>query len=163
MAVLKERLYINRMRNILFILLFTFPFIGFGQNILMDQFLGNKKSEERINYWENDQKLSEIQYLNGKREGSCKYWYKTGQLMNEGFYKNGKTTGPFTSYYQNGQIESQGIFKYTESGSYSRKDGVWKYYYNNGQLESESIIKDGVEELKFYDKEGNLTTNGGGC
>ena len=83
--------------------------------------------------------------------------------MNEGLYKNGKMTGPFTSYYQNGKIESQGIFKYTESGSYSRKDGVWKYYYNNGQLESESIIKDGVEERKFYDKEGNLTTNGGGC
>ena len=53
--------------------------------------------------------------------------------MNEGFYKNGKMTGSFMSYYENGQIES------------------------------ESIIKDGVEELKFYDKEGNLLPEGEGC
>tara|TARA_B100001564_G_C20489741_1_gene601066 strand:- start:83 stop:538 length:456 start_codon:yes stop_codon:yes gene_type:complete len=151
------------MKKIAILFLFFIPLIGFGQNIFPDHFFENEKQEERIYYWENDQKLSEIQYLNGKREGSCKYWYSTGQLMNEGFYKNGKMTGPFISYYQNGQIESQGIFKYVESGSYSRKDGVWKYYYDNGQLESESIIKDGVEELKFYDKEGNLKPNGGGC
>jgi len=31
-----------------------------------------------------------------------------------------------------------------------------KYYYENGKIESESIIKNRVEELKFYDKEGNL-------
>jgi len=151
------------MRNTLFILLFISPFFGFGQNILMDPFFGNEKTEERINYWENGQKLSEIQYLNGKREGSCKYWHKTGQLMSSGIYKNGKLCGPFISYYENGQIESHGIFKYTEFGSYSRKDGVWKYYYDNGQIQSESIITDGVEELKFYDKQGNLTSNGGGC
>jgi len=46
---------------------------------------------------------------------------------------------------------------------YSRKDGIWKYYYDNGQIQSESIIKDGVEELKFYDKEGNLLPEGEGC
>ena len=64
----------------------------------------------------------------------------------------------------NGQIESHGTYKYTESGAYSRKMGVWKYYYNNGQLESESIIKDGVEELRFYDKDGRLLpAEEGGC
>ena len=71
-------------------------------------------------------------------------------------------TGFWISYYNNGQVLSQGTYKYTESGVYSIKDGVWKYYYDNGQLESESIIKDGVEELKFYDKEGNLLP-GEGC
>ena len=80
--------------------------------------------------------------------------------MNEGFYKNGKMTGSWMSYHENGQIESHGIYTYTESGVYSRKDGVWKYYYDNGQLQSESIIKDGVEELKFYDKEGDLLPEG---
>ena len=83
--------------------------------------------------------------------------------MNEGFYKNGKMTGPFMSYYENGQIQSHGNYKYTESGVYSRKDGVWKYYYDNGQIQSESNIKNGVEELKFYDKEGNLIPEGEGC
>ncbi len=72
-------------------------------------------------------------------------------------------TGPWMSYHENGQIESHGIYKYTESGLYSRKDGVWKYYYDDCQLQSESTIKDGVEELKFYDKQGNLTPMGNGC
>ena len=138
------------MKKIVFLFL-IFPFIGFGQ------------SEEKIEYWENGQVLSQIYYLEGKRDGSCRHWYKNGQLMNEGFYKNGKMTGSFISYYENGQIESHGTFKYTKSGIYSRKDGVWKYYYKNGQIERESIIKDGVEELKFYDKEGNLLPEGEGC
>ena len=136
------------MKKILIILLLTIPFIGFGQ------------SEEKIEYWDNGQVLSQIHYLDGKRDGSCRHWYKNGQLMNEGFYKNGKMIGPFMSYYENGKIQNHGNYKYTESGVYSRKDGVWKYYYDTGQIQSESIIKDGVEELKFYDQEGNLLPEG---
>ena len=139
------------MKKLLFILLLTLPFIGFGQN------------EEKTEYWDNGHVLSQIHYLDGNRDGSCRYWYKNGQLMNEGFYKNGKMIGPWMSYHENGQIKSHGTYKYTESGVYSRKDGNWKYYYDNGQLERESIIKDGVEELKFYDKNGNLTPMGEGC
>jgi antitoxin component YwqK of YwqJK toxin-antitoxin module len=132
------------MKKLLFILLLTIPFSGFGQN------------EEKTKYWDNGQVLSQIHYSEGKRDGSCRHWYKNGQLMNEGFYKNGKMTGPWMSYHENGQIQNYGSYKYTESGVYSRKDGVWKYYYNNGQIQNESIIIDGVEEMKFYDKEGNL-------
>lgn len=149
------------MKNLLFILLFI-PFIGLGQSIIIPVF-ANVNNQERVNYWENGQKLSEVQYFNEKRDGSCKYWYKTGQLMSSGLYKNGKMYGPFISYYENGQIQSQGNYIYNESDIYSRKDGVWKYYYENGKIESESIIKNGVEELKFYDKEGNLLPEGEGC
>ena len=149
------------MKNLLFILLFI-PFIGLGQSIIIPVFT-NVNNQERVNYWENGQKLSEVQYFDEKRDGSCKYWYKTGQLMSSGLYKNGKMYGPFISYYENGQIQSQGNYNYNESGIYSRKDGVWKYYYENGKIESESIIKNGIEELKFYDKEGNLLPEGEGC
>ena len=149
------------MKNLLFILLFI-PFIGFGQRIIIPV-LANVNIQEKVNYWENGQKLSEVQYFNEKRDGSCKYWYKNGQLMSSGLYKNGKMYGPFISYYENGQIQSQGNYNYNESCIYSRKDGVWKYYYENGKIESESIIKNGVEELKFYDKEGNLLPEGEGC
>ena len=149
------------MKNLLFILLFI-PFIGLGQNIVIPVF-ANGNIQGRVNYWENGQKLSEVQYFNEKRDGSCKYWYKTGQLMSSGLYKNGKMYGPFISYYENGQIQSQGNYNYNESDVYSRKDGIWKYYYENGKIESESIIKNGVEELKFYDKEGNLLPEGKGC
>ncbi|MDA8670140.1 hypothetical protein N9L60_04195 [Flavobacteriales bacterium] len=149
------------MKNLLFILLFI-PFIGLGQSIIIPVFT-NVNNQERVNYWENGQKLSEVQYFNEKRDGSCKYWYKTGQLMSSGLYKNGKMYGPFISYYENGQIQSQGNYNYDASDIYSRKDGIWKYYYENGKIESESIIKNGVEELKFYDKEGNLLPEGEGC
>ena len=149
------------MKNLLFILLFI-PFIGLGQNIVIPVF-ANGNIQGRVNYWENGQKLSEVQYFNEKRDGSCKYWYKTGQLMSSGLYKNGKMYGPFISYYENGQIQSQGNYNYNESDIYSRKDGIWKYYYENGKILSESIIKNGVEELKFYDKEGNLLPEGEGC
>ena len=149
------------MKNLLFILLFS-PFIGLGQSIIIPVF-ANVNNQERVNYGENGQKLSEVQYFNEKRDGSCKYWYKTGQLMSSGLYKNGRMYGPFISYYENGQIQSQGNYNYNESDIYSRKDGIWKYYYKNGKIESESIIKNGVEELKFYDKEGNLLPEGEGC
>ena len=149
------------MKNLLFILLFI-PFIGLGQSIIIPVF-ANVNNQEIVNYWENGQKLSEVQYFNEKRDGSCKYWYKTGQLMSSGLYKNGKMYGPFISYYETGQIQSQGNYNYNESDIYSRKDGVLKYYYENGKIESESIIKNGVEELKFYDKDGNLLPEGEGC
>tara|TARA_B110000196_G_C20893779_1_gene542593 strand:- start:382 stop:633 length:252 start_codon:yes stop_codon:yes gene_type:complete len=83
--------------------------------------------------------------------------------MNEGFYKKGKMIGLWMSYYENGQLKNRGMYKYTESGVYSIKEGDWDYYYDNGQLESESIIIDGVEELKFYDKEGKLRPKVEGC
>ena len=33
---------------------------------------------------------------------------------------------------------------------------LYRKYLKDSQLQRDSIIKDGVEELKFYDKEGNL-------
>ena len=135
----------------LLLILFIIPIISFGQ------------TETKIEYWDNGKVLSQIHYLDGKRDGSCRYYYKNGTLMNEGFYENGKMTGIWMSYHENGQIESHGTYKYTESGVYSRKDGIWKYYYDNGQLQKESIIKDGIEELKFYDRDGELLPMEDGC
>ena len=63
--------------------------------------------------------------------------------------------GTLISYHSNGQVRLTGEVKDR------KKSGVWGYYYDNGQLQSESIINDGVEELKFYDKEGNLLPEGG--
>ena len=138
------------MKRLLFIL-FIIPLLGFGQN------------ETKIEYYDNGNVLSQIHYLDGKRDVSCRYWYEDGTLMTEGFYKNGKMIGFWMSYHDNSQLESHGTYKYTESGVYSRKDGVWQYYYDNGKLRRESIIKDGIEELKFYDRDGKLLPMGEGC
>ena len=133
------------------LLIFIIPLFSFGQ------------SEVKVEYWDNGNVLSQVHYKDGVREGSCRYYHKNGVMMSEGFYFKGKMSGDWGNYYNNGQIESHGTYKYTESGVYSQKDGVWKHYYDNGQLQRESIIKDGVEELKFYDKEGNLLPEGEGC
>jgi len=135
----------------LLLILFIIPLIGFGQ------------IETKIEYWDNGQVLSQIHYLDVKRDGSCRYWYKNGTIMSEGFYKNGKMIGVWMSYHENGKIESHGTYKYTESGVYTRKNGDWKYYYDNGQLQRETIIIDGVEEMKFYKREGEQQSMKGGC
>ena len=140
------------MKKLLLILLIT-PLIGSGQ------------TETKREYYDSGRILSIIDYKDGVRNGSCKYFWDYGAwaIMSELNYKNGKIIGAAKSYYKTGQLKSHGTYKYTESGVYSKKDGEWKYYYDNGQLQSESIIKDGVEELKFYDKQGNLTPMGNGC
>ena len=137
----------------LLLILFIIPIIGFGQ------------SETKREYYSSGKLLSIIDYTDGVRNGSCKYFWDYGAwaIMSKSDYKNGKLIGTSKSYYKNGRLESHGTYKYTESVVYSRKDGIWKYYYDNGQLQRESIIKGGVEELKFYDKDGNLTPMGDGC
>jgi len=137
----------------LLLILFIIPIIGFGQ------------SETKREYYSSGKLLSMIDYTDGVRNGSCKYFWDYGAwaIMSESNYKNGKLIGTSKSYYKNGRLESHGTYEYTESGVYSRKDGVWEYYYDNGQLQRESIIKEGIEELKFYDKEGNLLPKGDGC
>ena len=137
----------------LLLILFIIPIIGFGQ------------SETKREYYSSGKLLSIIDYTDGVRNGACKYFWDYGAwaIMSESNYKSGKLIGTSKSYYKNGQLESNGTYKYTESGVYSRKDGGWQYYYDNGQLQRDSIIKDGVEELKFYDRDGKILPMEDGC
>ena len=136
------------------LLLFILPILAFSQQ------------ETKRKYYASGKLLSIINYTDGVREGSCKYFYDYGAwaIMSESNYKNGKLIGAFKSYYKNSQIEKQGQYQYTESDIYSRQVGTWKYYYDNGKLQRESIIKNGVEELKFYNKDGKeIPTPEGEC
>ena len=138
----------------LLLLLFIVPILAFAQQ------------ETKRKYYASGKLLSIINYTDGVREESCKYFYDYGAwaIMSESNYKNGKLIGAFKSYYKNSQIEKQGQYQYTESDIYSRQVGTWKYYYDNGKLQRESIIKNGVEELKFYNKDGKeIPTPEGEC
>ena len=138
----------------LLILLLAIPLIGFSQ------------TETKREYYESGKILSIINYTDGVREGSCKYFYNYGAwaIMSESDYKNGKLIGAFKSYYKNSQLEKEGQYQYTKSDIYSRQVETWKYYYDHGQLQRESIITDGVEELKFYNKDGKeIPTPEGEC
>jgi len=138
----------------LFLLLFAVPLFTFSQQ------------ETKREYYASGKLLSIINYNDGVREGSCKYFYDYGAwaILSESNYKNGKLIGAFKSYYKNSQIEKQGQYKYTESDIYSRQDGTWKYFNENGKLSRESIITDGVEKIKFYDKNGKeISMSEGKC
>ena len=131
------------MKYNLFFLLF-FPFFAFSQ------------SEVKTDYWENGEILSQVHYNDGIREGSCRYYYKNGIMMTEGFYLNGKMSGYWHSFHPNGNIESKGKYDSRKSGVYSQKIGKWIYYDIEGHKISESTIILGIENIKFYNKDGSV-------
>lgn len=82
------------MKKLLFVLLLTIPFIGFGQN---------------NTYHENGQ--IKFEYTGEFPSFYLKTYYENGQVENEGYYKNDKTDGFGRIYYENGQLEWEGNFK----------------------------------------------------
>jgi len=126
---------------------FLFPFFAFSQ------------SEVKTEYWENGEILSQVHYNDGIREGSCRYYYKNGIMMTEGFYFNGKMSGYWHSFHPNGNIESKGKYDHRQSGVYSQKTGKWMYYDVEGYKISESTIILGIENIKFYNKDGSVKSN----
>ena len=80
-------------------------------------------------------------------------------MMTEGFYLNGKMSGYWNSFHPNGNIESKGNYDYRNSGVYSQKTGKWIYYDFDGYKISESTIILGIENIKFYNKDGSLKSN----
>ena len=134
------------MKNILFSFLLL-PIFVFSQ------------SEVKTEYWDNGEILSQVHYNDGVREGSCRYYYKNGIMMTEGFYLNGKMSGYWHSFHPNGNIESKGKYDHRTSCVYSQKTGKWIYYDFDGYKISESTIILGVENIKFYNKDGTLKSN----
>ena len=136
---------------------------------------GTYKNGLKVQKWFSYSKTGQI---SGESSYNGDYGYPEGPYTN---YYDGKISGKGTlkyrppgcedckgqtfsvgliqEYYSNGQLRYEGRFEEDQESN----TGVWKYYYDNGQIQSESIIKDGVEELKFYDKEGNLLPEGEGC
>ena len=134
------------MKNILFFFLLL-PFFVFSQ------------SEVKTEYWDNGEILSQVHYNDGIREGSCRYYYKNGIMMTEGFYFNGKMSGYWHSFHPNGNIESKGKYDHRQCGVYSQKTGKWMYYDIEGHKISESTIILGIENIKFYNKDGSIKSN----
>tara|TARA_B100000965_G_C19323638_1_gene639804 strand:+ start:83 stop:502 length:420 start_codon:yes stop_codon:yes gene_type:complete len=128
----------------LFYLLLLFPFLGFAQ------------SEVKIEYWENGNILSQVHYKDGVRDGSCKYYFKNGVMMAEGFYLNGKMSGYWHSFYENGQLKEKGKYDHRNTGVYSQRTGKWIEYTLEGKVFSESTIILGIENKKYFNKDGSI-------
>ena len=138
------------MKRILFILLLTIPFIGFGQN-----------QYDKV-YYENGQLEYEGNFVDGKQDGIWKHYYESGQLKKIVNWRDGKPNGLKESYYENGQLEKEGKYKDGE------QDGIWKYYYESGQLKSErNFIFSSSQQyryqiFKYYYKNKKIKEEGGG-
>ena len=76
--------------------------------------------------------------------------------MTEGFYLNGKMTGYWHSFHENGQIEQKGKYDHRNRSVYSQKTGIWNSYDIEGNKISESTIILGIENVKFYNKDGSI-------
>ena len=128
----------------LLIFLLSFPFLGFAQ------------SEVKIEYWENRNILSQVHYKDGLRDGSCRYYFKNGLMMAEGFYLKGKMSGYWHSFHENGQLKEKGKYDHRNNGVYSQRTGKWIEYTSDGKVFSESTIILGVENIKYYNKDGSI-------
>lgn len=111
------------MKKLLFILLLTIPFIGFGQEGLVK------------GYYENGQLRYEKNYKDGKLNGLTKIYLENGQLNLEGNYKDGKMNGYQKKWYENGQLKHE----YNYKGGF---EGLFKTYDEKGKLKSVSIYID---------------------
>ncbi len=119
-------------------ILFSISFFLFGGNII-DTKLTHHKYEE-----ENYKKIFNL---------------KTKESVNTYCVKHSEMENIKKLKYHDPNGGQKTIYKVTKPTENETKEEYW----DNGQLKSESIIKDGVEELKFYDKEGNLLPEGDGC
>ena len=149
------------MKKILFILLLTIPFVGFGQNIYNINDLTFNQDSSLVLLKSNNTPVSGVLKQTCKRKGvvlknktQCEFSYKNGLLMStKGYYSNKQISeetqrnGMCIYYYKNGEIECMGN---TKEGKYN---GVWKWNNRKGELVEElTWEEDELISEKVYDK-----------
>ena len=96
--------------------------------------------------------ISKVIYKNGDPwDGNLINWYENGQNESEVNYKDGKEDGLWTKWYKNGQMEREETYKEGE------EDGLGTSWYENGQKSSEGTYKDGKEiSFKMWNSDGSV-------
>ena len=121
------------MKKLLFILLLTLPFVGFGQVNNTNKLENGKKHGLWIKKQENGFTFH-YNYKDGKKHGIQKGFYPNGKPYTEVNYKDGKQHGKEYKWYENGQLEMD----------YNYREGVWccgeqKSWWENGGLRGEAF------------------------
>tara|TARA_Y100001934_G_scaffold73467_1_gene91324 strand:- start:34 stop:588 length:555 start_codon:yes stop_codon:yes gene_type:complete len=98
-------------------------------------------------FYENGQKLLEVNFKDGKKDGLQVIWHENGQKAVEGTNKNGERDGLSTSWYENGQKSLEVNFKDRKRMS----TVVWK---PNGEKCPVTNLKDGNGVLVWYNEDG---------
>jgi len=141
----------------------------------------NTKKTAAWFYFENEQLMSEGNYLDMKKDALWKNYSSQGFIISKETYQKDQLNGPRISYYLEGQEEDapkilnvaiykdsllDGEFmayfsngKLMQSGKYQvgEKIGIWSTYYPNGTLNSTERYKEGKLHgwILSYDQEGN--------
>ena len=98
-------------------------------------------------FYENGQKLLEVNFKDGKKDGLQVIWHENGQKAGEQNWKDGKKDGVSTSWYENGQKSLEVNFKDRKRMS----TVVWK---PNGEKCPVTNLKDGNGVLVWYNEDG---------
>ena len=128
-----------------------------GGNICSEKFYKNSELHGICtNYWYNNNKVDEVNYINGLKDGFYKSWNKDGTLRSEEHYKNGSLNGKSTFWwspeipksvcnYKDGEIDGEEI-RYFDNGS------IWlKQNFKNGV---------GIGEWIEYNLDGSIKQKG---
>jgi len=118
------------MKKLIFLLLITVPFIGFGQN--------NLGTWYEYSGW-----LLVGNWVDNEEDGLFQYYFENdinSQVQKEGVYKNGKPIGLWKEYYENGNTKKNKDWT----------NEIWRYYKDNGKLEKVLILKNGLKDFLFY-------------
>ena len=143
-----------------------------GEGSLKD---GKMISKTEWEWYQNEQKKSEIHYKDGKKDGLQTEWYENGQKRWEGTIKDGNKDGLSTQWWLNGQkmvertwkdgIEDGLVTEWYENGEKEREgtykdgkdEGLWTFWFENGQKESERTFKDGnLISDKYWNEDGSV-------
>ena len=87
-------------------------------------------------WYENGQKLQDINYKNGRQDGRQTRWFEDGQTRFKGNYKNEKRDGRQTWWHNNGRMRKEEHYKD------DKLNGMWTLWFDNGQISTEGYRKD---------------------
>ena len=117
------------MKKLLFILLITIPFLGFGQNVKFDYELTMKGDR----YYFNNSPFNGIMITYWEEEGG----FEKGK--DQMTIKDGLPNGLYQDWFSNGRLKFMGDYI-----NGLNRNGLWRWWYENGQLRS-IMIYDGTD------------------
>jgi antitoxin component YwqK of YwqJK toxin-antitoxin module len=152
---------------------FTFSQNTYPNGQIMEK--GNQQNGEWIQYFENGQIMTKVNFVNGLVNGESIEYFENGLIKTKGNYINGKMNEEWSYYNEKGQIVSKKNWvddringeqvEYYENGQMKEKvnyvgslpDGECIYYNENGKLISKIYYVKGkkIDSIK-YDSDGEL-------
>ncbi|NDB33755.1 MAG: hypothetical protein EB023_00040 [Flavobacteriia bacterium] len=112
-------------------------------------------------YFENEQIMSEGQYVNKRKDSLWKSYNIQGNLVSTEFYKDNKLNGPKEIYYIQDQLESgKLIIAQVETYKDSLLHGPFRAYFSSGKLKEKGFFEKGLKSgvWEIYHLSGALST-----